>query len=85
MELCLRRRESRRGVRSVITVVVDGRRERYIGFNDGACQVNNMLVNLQRGRPESNSECKPRLLVYPPRGTPRTNHQVSIIGHHKPF
>ena len=27
LELCLRRRESRRGVRSVIITVVDGRRE----------------------------------------------------------
>ncbi len=36
LELCLRRRESRRGVRSVIITVVDGRRERYKGINDGA-------------------------------------------------
>ena len=36
LELCLRRRESRRGVRSVIIGVVDGRRERYSGINDGA-------------------------------------------------
>ena len=30
LELCLRRRESRRGVRSVIFTVGDGRREGYI-------------------------------------------------------
>lgn len=36
LELCLRRRESRRGVRSVIFMVVNGRREGYRGVNDGA-------------------------------------------------
>ena len=36
LELCLRRRESRRGVRSVICAVGDGRREEYKGVNDGA-------------------------------------------------
>ena len=34
LELCLRRRESRRGVRSVIVIAVDGRRERYNGSKD---------------------------------------------------
>ena len=36
LELCLRRRESRRVVRSVIVAIVVGRRERCNGSKDGS-------------------------------------------------